>query len=186
MAGTKEGAAKTRAAIYEKYGADFYRRVGRIGGQNGHSGGFAANRELARIAGQKGGRISRRGKTPKAPEFAKGSKYSQAEIKLALEQFAKDNDWVFLPQVGQMITFYDARSPMSKTSTASKIYETLEKNGINPRDVLPDIFSKCDWVGVVRAMTPKAILCEIQDALVFKNVWIPFACFAPIALAEAH
>lgn len=37
----------------------FYRR---IGGRNGHTGGFYANPELARIAGAKGGRISRRGK----------------------------------------------------------------------------------------------------------------------------
>lgn len=61
MAGTKEGgvaAAKTNKAIY---GNDFYRRIGTLGGKVGHTGGFWANRELARIAGTKGGRISRRG-----------------------------------------------------------------------------------------------------------------------------
>jgi hypothetical protein cdiviTM7_01565 len=42
---------------------NFYAKIGRKGGQNGHTGGFAANPELARIAGAKGGRISRRGKT---------------------------------------------------------------------------------------------------------------------------
>ena len=31
------------------------------GGKNGTTGGFAANHELAKIAGRKGGRISRRG-----------------------------------------------------------------------------------------------------------------------------
>lgn len=62
MAGTKAGgkaAAKTNKA---KYGADFYGRIGAIGGKKGKTGGFWANRELARIAGAKGGRISRRTK----------------------------------------------------------------------------------------------------------------------------
>lgn len=34
--------------------------IGSKGGRNGHTGGFAANPELARRAGAKGGRISRR------------------------------------------------------------------------------------------------------------------------------
>jgi hypothetical protein len=33
-----------------------------MGGRKGHTGGFAANRELAREAGRKGGLISRRRK----------------------------------------------------------------------------------------------------------------------------
>jgi len=41
---------------------NFYARIGSIGGKNGHTGGFAANPELARIAGAKGGRKSRRAK----------------------------------------------------------------------------------------------------------------------------
>lgn len=61
MAGTKVGGLKAAAANKEKYGEDFYRNIGRKGGRNGHTGGFAANRELARIAGAKGGSISRRG-----------------------------------------------------------------------------------------------------------------------------
>lgn len=47
------------------HGKNFYRELGRLGGRSGHTGGFAANPELARIAGQKGGRISRRGKAKK-------------------------------------------------------------------------------------------------------------------------
>ena len=39
--------------------------VGSKGGRNGHTGGFAANPELAKIAGAKGGRISKRGKAKK-------------------------------------------------------------------------------------------------------------------------
>jgi len=41
---------------------DFYKKIGKIGGENGKTGGFASNHELARIAGAKGGRISRRRK----------------------------------------------------------------------------------------------------------------------------
>lgn len=66
MAGTAEGAAKARDTNYEKHGKDFYRRIGQKGGKKGTTGGFAANRELARIAGAKGGRNSRRGKAKKS------------------------------------------------------------------------------------------------------------------------
>lgn len=62
MAGTKEGGKKAAARNKAKHGADFYARIGAKGGQNGRTGGFAANPELARIAGAKGGRISRRKK----------------------------------------------------------------------------------------------------------------------------
>mgnify|MGYP002513287780 CR=1 FL=1 len=62
MAGTKEGGRKTSITNKLKHGEDFYQRIGRKGGRNGHTGGFAANPELARIAGAKGGRLSRRGK----------------------------------------------------------------------------------------------------------------------------
>lgn len=65
MAGTKAGGLKAARTNKEKYGDDFYREMGRKGGKNGHTGGFAANPELARIAGAKGGRISKRGKAKK-------------------------------------------------------------------------------------------------------------------------
>lgn len=61
MAGTKAGGLKAAAKNLAK-NPNFYRDIGRIGGQNGHTGGFAANPELARTAGAKGGRISRRTK----------------------------------------------------------------------------------------------------------------------------
>lgn len=60
MPGTKAGGIKARNTNYEKHGKDFYRIIGSKGGQNGHTGGFAKNPELARKAGAKGGRISRR------------------------------------------------------------------------------------------------------------------------------
>jgi general stress protein YciG len=66
MSGTKAGGQKAAATNKAKYGKDFYARIGQMGGKLGHTGGFAANRELARIAGQKGGRISRRGVAKRA------------------------------------------------------------------------------------------------------------------------
>jgi len=62
MAGTKQGGKAAANTNKAKYGADFYARIGAIGGKKGTTGGFYANRELARIAGAKGGRISRRTK----------------------------------------------------------------------------------------------------------------------------
>jgi len=71
MAGTKLGGQKAAKLIKEKHGADFYARIGSMGGHNGHTGGFASEAkgadgltgpERARIAGAKGGRISKRGK----------------------------------------------------------------------------------------------------------------------------
>lgn len=61
MAGTVAGGKKTAKKNLEK-DPNFYRRIGAIGGRSSNTGGFAANPELARIAGTKGGRISRRGK----------------------------------------------------------------------------------------------------------------------------
>jgi len=66
MAGTKAGGMKAAATNRAKYGKEFYARIGSKGGKNGHTGGFAANKALARIAGAKGGRISRRGPAKKA------------------------------------------------------------------------------------------------------------------------
>ncbi|MBR2587134.1 hypothetical protein IKE71_02035 [Candidatus Saccharibacteria bacterium] len=65
MAGTKAGGLKAAATNKAKYGKAFYANIGRKGGQNGHTGGFAANPALAKIAGAKGGRISRRGPAKK-------------------------------------------------------------------------------------------------------------------------
>lgn len=62
MAGTKIGGMKAAATNKQKHGSDFYAKIGAKGGRNGHTGGFAANPQLARIAGAKGGRISRRSK----------------------------------------------------------------------------------------------------------------------------
>lgn len=76
MSGTIVGGKRAAATNKAKHGEDFYKNIGRKGGQNGHTGGFAANPELARIAGAKGGKISRR--RPKKltdEEFVEDSKY---------------------------------------------------------------------------------------------------------------
>lgn len=60
MAGTKAGGIAAANTNKKKYGADFYARIGAMGGKLGRTGGFYANRELARTAGAKGGKISKR------------------------------------------------------------------------------------------------------------------------------
>ena len=62
MAGTKVGGKAAAKTNKTKYGKDFYSKIGAVGGKKGHTGGFFKNRDLARIAGARGGRISRRGK----------------------------------------------------------------------------------------------------------------------------
>lgn len=84
MPGTKSGGVKARDANYAKHGKDFYKRIGKMGGQSGrgpnYKGGFASDPELARRAGQKGGRISRRG-----PESEK-SRQLREQRRIAAEQ----------------------------------------------------------------------------------------------------
>ena len=62
MAGTINGGKAAAVTNKVRYGHDFYAKIGAQGGKNGHTGGFYANRELARKAGAAGGRISRRTK----------------------------------------------------------------------------------------------------------------------------
>ena len=63
MSGCREGGLKAKQKILAK-DKDFYRKIGRLGGsaETFEPKGFACNRELARKAGAKGGRISKRGK----------------------------------------------------------------------------------------------------------------------------
>ena len=63
MAGTVKGGKAAAATNKKRHGADFYAKIGAKGGVKGKTGGFFANRELAREAGRKGGRISRLTKT---------------------------------------------------------------------------------------------------------------------------
>jgi uncharacterized protein len=62
VAGTKAGGRSAASTNKAKYGADFYARIGAMGGKKGRTGGFFADRELARRAGRIGGLKSRRNK----------------------------------------------------------------------------------------------------------------------------
>lgn len=62
---TSEVAKETARANKLKYGSDFYKRIGKIGGsaQKSKPSGFAAmSKAKVSAAGPKGGTISRRGK----------------------------------------------------------------------------------------------------------------------------
>lgn len=62
MSGTVEGGRRAAERNRVRHGADFYARIGAIGGRKSRNGGFAANRDLAKEAGRKGGMVSRRSK----------------------------------------------------------------------------------------------------------------------------
>lgn len=54
MSGTREGGLAASKLNKERYGEDFYKMIGRKGGQLSGGGGFAKDPELARQAGLKG------------------------------------------------------------------------------------------------------------------------------------
>jgi general stress protein YciG len=65
MSGNRIGGLKAAQTNKERYGEDFYGQLGTLGGSAAYKGkkGFAANKERARLAGRKGGLISKRGFT---------------------------------------------------------------------------------------------------------------------------
>ena len=67
MAGTTAGGKKAAATNKKNHGANFYAEIGRKGGKKSHPATryFAMHPEVAKNAGAKGGRISRRGKATK-------------------------------------------------------------------------------------------------------------------------
>lgn len=62
---------KTNLNVIDRHTA--YQLIGGIGGRKGTTGGFFANRELAIIAGRKGGLISRRSRVKKETHNATAS-----------------------------------------------------------------------------------------------------------------
>ena len=75
-----------------RYGEDFYRRIGSLGGRKTGVKGFATNPELARIAGAKGGRASSRrgvktgqGKTRRAVQAVRKTEPTRVRL---IEKFA--------------------------------------------------------------------------------------------------
>ena len=61
MPGTLAGGKKAAKTNKLRQGEDFYKRIGAIGGRNGHTGGFAESYERAMWAGAIGGKRSIRG-----------------------------------------------------------------------------------------------------------------------------
>lgn len=69
MSGTRKGGLKAAKTNKEKHGKDFYANIGRIGGRNSHTGGFASNKigkdgltgqERAKLWGAIAGHIGKR------------------------------------------------------------------------------------------------------------------------------
>jgi hypothetical protein len=81
MSGTKIGGMKAAMTNKAIRGEDFYKKIGMKGGKNGHTGGFYNNPALARVAGAKGGRASKRN----SPYVAKLTE-NHDRIKILYEQ----------------------------------------------------------------------------------------------------
>lgn len=69
MSGNTEGGKLAAKANMARHGADFYAKIGAMGGKKGRTGGFASAKvgsdgltglQRAKLAGKLGGRISRR------------------------------------------------------------------------------------------------------------------------------
>ena len=65
MPGTISGGKLAAKTNKEKYGEDFYKLMGQMGGKAKVPKGFAKNPDLARLAGAKGGKIIKRKSTKK-------------------------------------------------------------------------------------------------------------------------
>lgn len=71
MSGTVEGGLKATKTVKKRHGKDFYKKIGAMGGVISRTGGFGSYKvgsdgltgvERARLAGSKGGSVSKRGK----------------------------------------------------------------------------------------------------------------------------
>lgn len=87
MSGNKLGGLKAAQSNKTKFGKDFYKRIGKIGGAKGHTGGFYGDYERARIAGTRGGRTSSYAKD-KAPLAVR-----REQVRAYEEAF--EQDWLF-------------------------------------------------------------------------------------------
>lgn len=93
MAGTKEGGRKAALTNIQRQGDDFYSRIGRKGGKNGRTGGFFANRELAKMAGTKGGSVSSRGKAKKIVNLGAILNHKSLCLEMARKNGGKLNEY---------------------------------------------------------------------------------------------
>ena len=69
MSGTVAGGMKAKESFYEKYGRDYFKNIGRKGGEvcNPYKG-FGSSQERAKRAGSIGGKLSKRGPAKKKKE----------------------------------------------------------------------------------------------------------------------
>lgn len=74
MAGSREGAIKARETMFKRYGKDYFKKIGSVGGANGKTGGFASEKkgpdgltgtERAQKYGVINGTLYKRGPTKK-------------------------------------------------------------------------------------------------------------------------
>ena len=109
MPGTKAGGLKAAATNKAKYGDKFYAHIGHKGGKNGHTGGFNSavvgkdgmtGFERARVAGAKGGHISKRGPAKKHtyPHIDEGDvtiprKEERKRLKAEIRALEAEEDW---------------------------------------------------------------------------------------------
>lgn len=63
MSGTKRGGLRAAKTNKQRYGSDFYKIIGRMGGRVSQGGGFAKDPNLAREAGRLGGKSKRSKRT---------------------------------------------------------------------------------------------------------------------------
>ena len=70
MSGSRAGGLRAAETNSKKYGQDFYKKIGAKGGLVSHpdTRHFYIDREMARIAGARGGRVSKRTKIIKVNE----------------------------------------------------------------------------------------------------------------------
>ena len=124
MSGTKVGGSKARETNRAKYGSDYYAQIGRIGGHNGHTGGFAANTELAKEAGRLGGLRSKRPKGVKRNIAAE-----QRDIELKIAEF----------KVKMNRKIAEDKTVCEETKVCKEALRLLEKYGYeNAKRILED------------------------------------------------
>ncbi len=84
MAGTKLGGINAAKTNKLKYGEDFYRSIGKIGGTKSRGYAFAHGKFDPRVAGAKGGKISKPKSVDKLKLVEDKNKwYSKLKLKLS-------------------------------------------------------------------------------------------------------
>lgn len=96
MAGTVQGGKQAAATIKQRYGTDYYKKIGRTGGKLGTTGGFAGDPERARIMGSLGGK-ARTGKSyPRNIKLWQLEKGAKLKIKAQRSDQDKSTEQIFI------------------------------------------------------------------------------------------